>query len=566
MEVAPERAPQRLERADAEQVAGPRQPDPPRQPERRRRRRGQEGRPQRVVGPPRLGHEAAKAQRLGRSGEGADRGFRRREVGEQVERFTRPPGVPRQRRHRRQRQMIAQRRPARGEDLVEDPAHGEHRRPGIDRAAGGGDLAQLAARRRRRLAHGDGVAARREQGGGGQAADAGADDDDGFGHRRLLSRKHGRDASVVAARPRLDPCATAPHTAAMASWRERWTRWRNARLADPGFQRWAAGFPLTRPIARARAGRLFDIVAGFVYSQVAAAVVATDLLPFLRAAPRSLGEIAAHTGLPADGAERLVKAATALGLAERLGDRWTLGSDGAALLGNPGVAEMIAHHRFLYADLADPVALLRRRGGSLADYWGYAGDDVAPYSALMAASQPGIAAAVLDAFPVARHRALLDVGGGQGVFAAAALNRASGLAATVFDLPTVVARIADPRLARAGGSFTADPLPAGADLITLVRVVHDHDDAVVAALLAKVHAALPPGGTLLLAEPMAATPGAEPIGDAYFGLYLWAMGSGQPRTATRLAEMLAAAGFTRVREHRTAIPALVRVLSATKVG
>ncbi len=62
-------------------------------------------------------------------------------------------------------------------------------------------------------------------------------------------------------------------------------------------------------------------------------------------------------------------------------------------------------------------------------------------------------------------------------------------------------------------------------------------------LLAKVHAALPPRGTLLLAEPMAGTPGAEPVGDAYFGLYLRAMGSGQPRTAARLTALLRRAGF-----------------------
>ena len=229
---------------------------------------------------------------------------------------------------------------------------------------------------------------------------------------------------------------------------------------------------------------------------------------------------------------------------------------------------MIAHHRHLYADLADPVALLRdRRRGQLAAFWAYdVTGDAAPYSALMAASQPGIAAAVLDAYPVAPHRRLLDIGGGQGVFAAAALDRAPGLAATVFDLPPVVARLIDPRLTGAGGSFVTDALPAGADLITLVRVLHDHDDAVVTALLAKAFAALAPGGTLLIAEPLAATPGAAPVGDAYFGLYLWAMGSGAPRTAARLREMVAAAGFVRFGEPETAIPSLVRVLTARKAG
>ena len=354
----------------------------------------------------------------------------------------------------------------------------------------------------------------------------------------------------------------------MATWRERWILWRNARLADPAFQRWAARFPPTRGIARRRAGTLFDVVAGFVYAQVAAAVVETGLLAFLRAESRSLDSIAAHTRLPLAGAERLVKAAAALGLAERIGDRWALGSDGAALLGNPGVVEMIAHHRHLYADLADPLAALRdRRRGRLAEFWAYAtadADRAAPYSALMAASQPGIAAAVLDAYPVARHRRLLDIGGGEGVFASAALDRAPALVATVFDLAPVVARITDPRLGRVAGSFVTDPLPPGADLVTLVRVVHDHDTPVVAALLAKVHAALVPGGTLLIAEPMAETRGAEAIGDAYFGLYLWAMGTGEPRSRTKLYQLLEDAGFARMREAPTAIPALVRVITARR--
>ncbi len=39
------------------------------------------------------------------------------------------------------------------------------------------------------------------------------------------------------------------------------------------------------------------------------------------------------------------------------------------------------------------------------------------------------------------------------------------------------------QIAAHGGSFRDDPIPAGADLITLVRILHDHDDAVVRALL-----------------------------------------------------------------------------------
>ena len=365
----------------------------------------------------------------------------------------------------------------------------------------------------------------------------------------------------------------------MTLWRARWIAWRNARLASPAFQRWAARFPPTRGIARRRGRALFDVVAGFVHSQTLAAFVELDLPPMLAAGPHTVDEVARRTALPPKGAMTLLRAAHALGLAEPIGDRFALGPHGAALLGNPGVVEMVRHHRRLYADLADPVALLRRGGGGqLAALWAYGASGpvpgaaaVAEYSALMAASQPLVAAQVLDAYPLGHTRRLLDVGGGEGAFLIAAAARAPALEVILFDLPAVAER-ARKRLVAAGlgarattigGSFLDGPLPVGADTIILVRVLHDHDDAPAGALLARCHAALPPGGVLLIAEPMADTRGAETVG-AYFGLYLAAMGSGRPRSAREIAAMCRAAGFTRVRRVPTAMPLTASLIVAER--
>jgi demethylspheroidene O-methyltransferase len=361
------------------------------------------------------------------------------------------------------------------------------------------------------------------------------------------------------------------------TWRARYL----ALLADPGFQRWAMRFPLTRFVARRRARALFDLTAGFVYSQVLAACVRLGLFDMLRPGPLGLDALATRLDLPRAGAERLLRAATALRLTAATRDgQYALGSLGAALLGNPGVVGMIDHHALLYQDLADPVALLRqRRPGALAQYWPYAAAgepaavppaQVAAYSALMAASNGMIADQVLHAYDISRHRRLMDVGGGEGAFLIAAAARAPRLALTLFDLPPVAAR-AESRFAKAGlgdratavgGDFFRDPLPEGADLITLLRVVHDHDDGAALALLRNVRRALPPGGRLLLAEPMAETAGAEPAGDAYFGFYLLAMGSGRPRPAALLLDMLRRAGFRRARPLRTNAPMLTGLLVA----
>ncbi|CCG08128.1 methyltransferase [Pararhodospirillum photometricum] len=112
-----------------------------------------------------------------------------------------------------------------------------------------------------------------------------------------------------------------------------------------------------------------------------------------------------------------------------------------------------------------------------------------------------------------------------------------------------------------GGDFRGDPVPRGADLISLVRVVHDHEDATVRVLLRAAREALEPGGTLLVAEPMAAV-GAESA-TAYFLFYLLAMGSGRPRTPEALSALLHEAGFSRVRKVPTRRPLLVCLLAAT---
>jgi len=356
-------------------------------------------------------------------------------------------------------------------------------------------------------------------------------------------------------------------------------RVRNRVLSDPKFQRWAAHFPPTRLVARHRANALFDLCAGFVYSQVLQAVVRLNVLEAL-AEPKTVATLAPQLALSFEATQRLLDAACSLRLVQRVGpSAYGVGIHGASLLGNPGVARMVRHHALLYQDLSDPVALLRGEGSSeLRRFWSYSraasqpttDTEVAPYSELMADTLSMLAEDILDAYPLDGHGLLLDVGGGEGVFVEAAGTRSPGLALALFDLPPVAARARArlgrrgllPRVTVTGGDVFRDPLPTGADIVSLVRVIHDHDDAEALEILRSVRATLPRGGVLLLAEPMAGTRQAEPMGDAYFGLYLLAMGQGRPRTEERLRALLLDAGFGRVRSRRTRRPMFVRVLTA----
>jgi demethylspheroidene O-methyltransferase len=379
--------------------------------------------------------------------------------------------------------------------------------------------------------------------------------------------------------------AAAPVSRAL-SLADRLLSLRDSILRNPGFQRFAGTFALTRPIARRRAGALFDLCAGFVYSQILLACVRLKLFDLLAEGPASAIDLSSRLSLPLDSATLLLDAAVSLKLAQRRSrDRYGLGPLGAALLGNPGVIAMIEHHAMLYGDLRDPVSLLsgEQEAGQLASYWPYARDAkpaalghdaIEPYTALMSASQPMIAQQVLHAYSFRAHRCLLDVGGGDGAFLSAVAAQAPNLRCVLFDLPAVADEASkrfrgeglSSRAVAIGGSFFTGRLPEGADIVSLVRVIHDHDDADVMTLLRAIRSALPDKGTLLIAEPMSGVGGAEPIGDAYFAFYLLAMGSGRPRSFARLQRMLREAGFADIASHRTAMPMLTSVVTARADG
>jgi demethylspheroidene O-methyltransferase len=385
-----------------------------------------------------------------------------------------------------------------------------------------------------------------------------------------------------------DPAAPAPRLGLSLS--ELWLGWRNRVLASPRFQRWAAAFPLTRSRAGREARALFDLCAGFVYTQVLSACVRLDLFERLRSGPRETVSLSSELGLTPEAARRLFRAAASLRLLQPLpNDRFALGPLGAAMLGNPSIGDFVRHHELLYEDLRDPVALLRGEGTSaLSRFWPYAanrpGANGAPpideeasrafarYSDLMSRSQALIAEDLLDAYPARRHRCWLDVGGGEGAFIAAAAARNRRLRFLLFDLAPVAAR-ARIKLAQLGlesrvtvfeGDFLNDSLPQGADIVSLVRILHDHDDESARALLARAFAALPAGGTLLIAEPMAETPGGEPIGDAYFGFYLLAMGRGRARPPREIFGFLESAGFVGSRLLKTRRPMLASAIAARR--
>jgi demethylspheroidene O-methyltransferase len=354
------------------------------------------------------------------------------------------------------------------------------------------------------------------------------------------------------------------------------------RLAgSPRFHAMAARIPLLRRFVRAEGAAMFSIISGFVQSQVLMAIVELDLLTQLDQ-PRLPAELAGRAGVTADRMAMLLQAGAALGLFARMRDgRYRLAPRGAAFRAVPGLSAMVRHHAVLYRDLSDPVAFLRGETRTeLAEFWPYvfgaAGavdpEVTATYSDLMADSQGLVAADTLALVNLSGSRMLLDVGGGSGAFLAAVGQAHPSLQLALFDLPAVAPQ-AESRLRHAGvwsrttlhsGSFRDDPLPQGADTISLIRVLYDHSDNTVAALLAKVHAALQSGGQLIISEPMSGGAQPDPATDVYFAFYTAAMRTGRTRSLAEIAELLRGAGFVGISPRPGHRPFVTSAITARK--
>jgi acetylserotonin N-methyltransferase len=169
--------------------------------------------------------------------------------------------------------------------------------------------------------------------------------------------------------------------------------------------------------------------------------------------------------------------------------------------------------------------------------------------------------AVVASFDLSRFRRLVDLGGATGHLAVAACERYPGMSAAVFDLPAVI-QIAREQLAKTSvaarveliaGDFFQDDLPE-ADLFAVSRILHDWSEEKIRALLAKIHARLPAGGALLIAEKLLNENKTGPLWGSMQSLNMLVCTEGRERNLREYVALLCAAGFGTVEGHLTSAP------------
>ncbi len=119
------------------------------------------------------------------------------------------------------------------------------------------------------------------------------------------------------------------------------------------------------------------------------------------------------------------------------------------------------------------------------------------------------AAVLPSAFDFGRFTTVTDVGGGDGTLLAAVLAAHPGLTGAVFDTAEGLAeapkRLAphglDERCSLIAGDFFRS-VPEGSDLYLIKSILHDWTDDQAVTILSNCREVLPPGGLVLIVEPV----------------------------------------------------------------
>lgn len=151
---------------------------------------------------------------------------------------------------------------------------------------------------------------------------------------------------------------------------------------------------------------------------------------------------------------------------------------------------------------------------------------------------------------------LLDLAGAHGWYAASVCRRHDGLRATVLDLPASAAvgreilreAGAEDRVEHHDGDLLSDDLGGPHDVVLLFNIVHHFRAEQNRQILARVAAALRPGGTVAILDLFSTPVAKPPDGGSIFGLFFFLTSAAAVFPVHALSDWLRDAGFDHVRD------------------
>ncbi|MEU8465650.1 methyltransferase [Streptomyces sp. NPDC029003] len=257
-------------------------------------------------------------------------------------------------------------------------------------------------------------------------------------------------------------------------------------------------------------------------AQTLRAAVRLEVIELIGDTPRRADEIAADAGAEPQPMTRLLRALTSLGLLkEHTPDVFSVTPAGTLL--DPHRPGSLTSFVRMFTD---PVAIrawehldASIRTGDVAfdavfgtDFFSHLARHPglsAAFNAAMGQATAAAAAVLPYAFDFGRFTSVTDVGGGDGTLLAGVLDAHPGLTGLVYDTAQGLAQTPrtlqqhelTQRCSLAAGDFFRT-VPEGSDLYLIKSVLHDWVDEQAVTILSHCRAVLPPGGRVLIVEPV----------------------------------------------------------------
>jgi acetylserotonin N-methyltransferase len=319
---------------------------------------------------------------------------------------------------------------------------------------------------------------------------------------------------------------------------------------------------------------ILDYIEAFRRSKTMFTAVRLGVFDELEQAPQTAEHLAGRLHLNASALRRLLDACVVLGLFERDGSgyrnapiaaRYLVSTSPDTLSGYIVYSDQSLYE--LWSHLGDAVREGTNRwvqtfGGRNALFDFYFRDEVSTANFLGGMHGFGQIASpkVVAAFDLSNFHHLADLGGATGHLAIAACEAYPNLRASVVDLAPVIpfARkhisqsAASERIETVIADFFADALPP-ADLYSLGRILHDWGEDRIRLLLAKIFAALPGGGALLIAERLVEEDRSGPLAALMQDLNMLVCTDGKERTLSEYEALLREAGFHQISAKNTGV-------------
>jgi SAM-dependent methyltransferase len=314
---------------------------------------------------------------------------------------------------------------------------------------------------------------------------------------------------------------------------------------------------------------IFQIANGFMAAKHLFVANEVGLFERLAEGAATIDELTGRMGISRRTTRIVVDAMVALGLVERLGERYQNGPAAATFLSGRTPTDLRPLLRYLnrlnypmWMKLEEAV----RTGRPLFGEFSFTEEEQQIFSEGVEALTAGQADALAASYDFSRHRRVLDLGGGTGSFLSAVLSRYSGLEGTLFELPSAALIMRErlvnsplrERIRVAEGDFFKGPLPTGHDAIIVANVMHLFSPERNFELLRRVRECVMDGARLLLVDLWTNPTHTHPLFAALMaGAFLLRTGEGDVYSEEEIMSWLQATGWRLLERKPLAGPASV---------